>query len=557
MFFCPVDYLQYYHQIHSGTRPGFRRLNDFIAHIRVYKPRLPFQFQRYDYLENRYNLFEDKPMHVATTGASGISRVRCDEAQNRILVGQNNQQLLVNAKCLLPPMKAHDLAENVFQWFHNILTKQNKTWNYEKKFLRFASLFPPNYPKSFQYYLAPTMWLFIEILFIFSFYGFSTLQKNMNNHEGMKFENHLSFVCMEVVCITHGILCVLDVCYYFMLSIQDTPPRALFPKLDYLYCLHGNDIGAPMMTCFFVLLVMAHVILSNPTGSLAQFGWISLLIPYWLTFVLVLALFYYRWKQTTNPLDDDECVGSLIVTIFYLLGGTSMTMVTAFADGIWAVTYPVGYALIPIFPMMALFCLYLSCFIIVWAYQFRTKTKKMIFEIEMNNSTCFRRFLNTLSAVFAFTMLFLFALLLSWSFGVCLGGICHEKPFPSAFIFFVWMFCFNSWLFLETTMTFVLDPVGPTRPNAQHFPNGGNPNIFHNNHPNHLNINAFVNNLQQNNHNNPINYNNNHHHILPLHNNVNNNNQLLPPHPVIGAAAGGNHLHVDDDSDGSSDDDLL
>jgi hypothetical protein len=204
---------------------------------------------------------------------------------------------------------------------------------------------------------------------------------------------------------------------------------------------------------------MIHAILSNPTGSLAQFGWISLIIPCWIEFVVLCGLLYFRWRRVAEPKADKLFHACALGVLLYLLVCISLTLLTAFIDGIWVVRYPIGYATIPLLPLAVIFVLD-HIPVLYWWMRYIFKNEEMIVssQFSIDNSTPFRRFLTSMIALFHLMMLFSLVTLLSWSFGGCLWGICREKSLPSVFLFFVWIVCTYLSVLTESIFKVFLKP---------------------------------------------------------------------------------------------------
>jgi hypothetical protein len=408
IFYCPKEFLFHYQQRNCTEYPTITRL--------VEDMRSKDKFLE---AEIGYELFEN-----AKEGPeNGYIRISCDFSDRR----KYKEPAEVNY------LNAFEESQKIFQWFHEVYRHHHLVWrnqivavNWIYAIDRFIA---PRYAK-----LIPFSFLLVSFLFLLSFYGFYTLQANLQQKSQFNWENHLSFVCSELICTVYCFVFLVDFLYTGVKKWLNVPMFfPVFPPLVKL--LPGTDMFLCIYCSIFIVVVLVHNFLANHSASLS---WIYVLIPCWTCIFACfsLAIWHYKGDPTNS---DNFMIASVLIGIFLCLS-IGITLLCIFESGLWEVEYPYGYAMIPIFPLFGI--LILSVAILTY----------FIFENERKRLTPvsrFVRFANMKLVLSVLLMIFSMILLCKFSFVPSLSTDSPMAVLPPVFIFVLFLFSFHSWVTAE------------------------------------------------------------------------------------------------------------
>jgi hypothetical protein len=288
-------------------------------------------------------------------------------------------------------------ANHVYEWFHyTIFVFYNKGWRKRIRYVyRLHSIYNILQDHFTEKIIPFSMYLALFFV-ITSLYGFYTLQTNMHHHI-FAWENYLSFLCLDIVCLIHLNLTILDILnqlshkFYYSYSLD-----ASFNDPAYYF---GNDLIAVSFLTTVIFLIMLQQLLIEKTNSssssLPAWFWSNLMIPPWICFTIAvfLIIFHCRLNHFRSGWKTEAMFASLVTASIIFLSACSITLFGLFFDKIGGrVEYPAGYAIIPLLPMVLCFLFIAGFRVLVTVGHLMGKEK--IFQVRRSLATTSQYVLN-------------------------------------------------------------------------------------------------------------------------------------------------------------------
>lgn len=308
----------------------------------------------YSIYVHHIDLFALKSDQDDTTSACFII---CDENHERGIwdpqLSGNFQEFhdsepLLNKMDTNPSNSTFERCQKIFKWFHFLHGRYVRMWNHRITYVTRYYNLRDWMIKHFEKFVISCLIASI-LLIILSMYGWYTLERNIKR-EYFAWENHLSFTCLNLSFLIDFGLTTLDsineLCYLFKMS---SSLNVSF--WDYSYII----LVSVLFLSSTVFLSLTHTILVQITsGSTDLLPWRVLLGPVW--FAELPIIYYFAFSMLRDPrfLPLDWFRVILGLTVFLIVTGpaVTLTLLIAFCEGVMKVKYPLGYAIIPLLPLI-------------------------------------------------------------------------------------------------------------------------------------------------------------------------------------------------------------
>jgi hypothetical protein len=227
VFYCPNEFLVHYNDKH---RYLYLTIEDLGVKIRT---KLQYQMFPTRYYRH-YQLFQG----FSDDMSKGYFCVTGDADYTRMETAFTGESSSV-----------FEESHKVFTWFRNLMEKHQQTWRKQIQKRKLMDFLHTAIEKHFRSRILPIGFAIINVLFCLSAYGFYTVHNNLYHLHVFSWENHLSFVCLELICVVHGVLTALDT--LCLASNRYSCSEDCHPDVSFLDSFSGGD----MVICLLVMLL--------------------------------------------------------------------------------------------------------------------------------------------------------------------------------------------------------------------------------------------------------------------------------------------------------------
>jgi hypothetical protein len=436
VFYCPKDFLLHYYEKHQYL---YLTIEALAARIRT-----KLQYQE---LPTRYYRHYQLLQGFTDDLSKGYICVTGDADNNRMETVFTDDSKTVFEESL-----------KIFTWFRNLMEKHQQMWNKQIQRRKLMDVLHRTIEKHFRYRILPIGFAILDVLFCLSIYGFYTIHNNMYHLHTFSWENHLSFVSLELICVVHGVLAAVDA--LSLASNRYSCDENCHPDVSIIDCFTGGDIVICLFILLLLLSILVHYFLFCKAMGYGHPPWTVLIVPCWLSILLWGGIIYYRLylSPKKGSLDDGNLGGCLIGTGILFLVAITITFLCLFADSyLVREYYSFGCALIPVMPLVPfiVFAGVRHCYEIIHVllYPKSTKDPWSIPASKRNSSTIYYKVLNWVAIVFWLLLYVCLVLLCYYAFSP--KPPTTTETLPPIFLLFIMGFAGHALINISVVIGFI------------------------------------------------------------------------------------------------------
>ena len=265
-------------------------------------------------------------------------------------------------------MNRFEEAKKVFDWYSSLRIRYHSAWRREIRKVEFVTAVLDLLRTNHSMYIVPNGTLLSYCCCLLSFYGFYTLQTNLQDYGEFHWENYLSFLCLELTVFCVFVMVLLDfvrlIAWKFHYQTEIDVWKAVAAKAD------GEDLIVGFLLEILMILILVEIILCNKNAI----SWIYIIIPCLpMDIYAVIRLYfktcgdylsrtckricdddYHENHTNTNTLIDDDGIKIQVyyaLILIQFLFSLTILLYGLCLDGYLDVPYPYGYPLIPMLPI--------------------------------------------------------------------------------------------------------------------------------------------------------------------------------------------------------------